>query len=362
MRLTDITHPVYFALSPQAVMVTLRAHGLDISKYDLRFLPADATGQLDFVIQRVSYRKTRDEAFATLIGGVLQVPIRAGYHYLNSDTDWRAQADAFCGFVAPYDYHFFACDFEGTFNILSADFAYQAWQWIHYVQDKTGKPVVLYTSPYLYNDHMIKSQVKYGINWDTIPLWTAQWFLIPNPNGSPMIPNGRPSGWKLWQYTAKGNGPLYGVARPTTCDLNVFNGTVADMRSYFKIGDTPPPPNGGTMDDKYFRVTTTSIHVRSAPNISAPDTVAGGIKLNDIVHAVEMVTNGTVTWHKIDKIYRGGHLPVTLLSGENWSAEKSSTATWMVETANPEPVLANLPDHFIAYDASNSPVGRYNKQ
>ncbi len=56
--------------------ITPRAHGIDISKYDLSFDPAKATGQLDFVIQRVSYRTTRDELFLKLLPGVLKMPIR----------------------------------------------------------------------------------------------------------------------------------------------------------------------------------------------------------------------------------------------------------------------------------------------
>lgn len=219
--------------------ITERAHGLDISKYDLFFRPEEATGQLDFVVQRISYRTTRDEAFDTLIGGVLSVPIRGGYHYLNSDTDWKRQADKFIEYVSPYKYHFFVCDFEGAFNVLSMDFANRAWNWIHYVQDKTGVTNLLYTSPSLYKDWIFPSQNKFGINWNSVPLWQAQWLHTPNPNGTPSKVSGRISGWNLWQYTDKGNGKLYGVSRPTACDLDVYNGTVEQMKEWLKIDTTP---------------------------------------------------------------------------------------------------------------------------
>lgn len=221
----------------------MRAHGLDISKYDIYFRPETATGQLDFVIQRISYRTTRDEAFTVLVPGVMKVPIRGGYHYLNSDRGWKEQADAYLKFISGYDYHFHACDFEAAFNSLSPEFAYQAWQWIHYIADKTGKPTLLYTSPSLYNKYIAPSQSRFGINWNTVDLWQAQWFFTPNPNGTPSTPIGRTAGWKLWQYTDKGNGPLYGVSRSTAADLDVFNGTVQQMRDYLHLsGTTPPPP------------------------------------------------------------------------------------------------------------------------
>jgi GH25 family lysozyme M1 (1,4-beta-N-acetylmuramidase) len=290
----SLLHPLYFSAFPQGATVTPRAHGIDASKYDLFFHPEEATGQLDFVIQRISYRATRDEAFETLLPGVMSVPIRGGYHYLNSDTDWRRQADKYLSCIDGYDYHFHACDFEGAFNVLSTGFAYWAWLWIHYVQEKTGVPVLLYTSPSLYNQYIAPSQTKLGINWNTVPLWTAQWFFTPNPNGTPSNPVGRTSGWKFWQYTDKGNGPLYGVSRPTACDLNVFNGTVQELQEWLNVGAPPvvviPPNDGGIM---YRGTTATIAKVWNAiggqqiAEIRAGETVRGNPPQGDYVFLLE---------------------------------------------------------------------------
>jgi GH25 family lysozyme M1 (1,4-beta-N-acetylmuramidase) len=233
-------HRLYFTLFPQDVTITPRAHGLDVSKYDQYFLPNEATAQLDFVIQRVSYGITRDEAFAKLVGGVMQVGIHGCYHYLSSYINWQEQADKFLSYIAGYDYHFLVCDFEGAFNLLNTAFAYSAWRWIKYVEQKTGKPVILYTSPSLYNDYITPSQSLYNIDWNTVALWTAQWFFTPNPDGTPSLPKGRTAGWKLWQYTDKGDGTKYGVARSTACDLDVYNGTPAQMRDWLGIGRPAP--------------------------------------------------------------------------------------------------------------------------
>ena len=190
MKTSPITHRLYYLLAPQSAVITTRAHGIDISKYDLEFVPENATGQLDFVWQRISYRLTRDEAFEKLLPGVMRVPIRMGYHYLNSGTDWKAQADAYLSYISGFEYHAHAVDFEGTANVLSQSFAYDAWRWRDYVEQKTGKITHLYTGRYLYQDWLIPSQKTYGINWDTVPLWHAQYFYVPNPDGTPNMPTG----------------------------------------------------------------------------------------------------------------------------------------------------------------------------
>lgn len=271
----SIWHPLYFSVNPQGSEITTRAHGLDISKYDLYFHPDVATAQLDFVIQRVSYRLTRDEGFANLIDGVMQIPIRGGYHYLNTDTAWKLQADKYLSYVSGLPYHFHACDFEGAFNVLSLDYAYWAWQWIHYVQDRTGKPVFLYTSPSLYSRWIFPSQARFGINWNTVPLWTAQWFWTPNANGTPSTPTGRTAPWKLWQYTDKGNGPLFGVSRPTACDLNVFNGTRADMARYLNI-TVPPRETPPEVEAMWKGRTNTAAKLWREPGVGQIDTIPSG--------------------------------------------------------------------------------------
>ncbi len=222
------------------ITLTPRAHGIDLSKYDLHFTPENAVNQLDFAIQRVSYRLTRDEAFAQLVDAVMRVPIRGGYHYLNSDTDWKAQADKFIAYASPFDYHFYVCDFEAAFNVLSTGFAYSAWKWIQYVKQQTGKPVMLYTNFSNYQDYIAPSERVYGIDWDMVPFWQAQYFNVRTPNGTPSTPAGRTAPWKIWQYTDNADGTLYGMGRATAGDLDVFNGTVQEMRAWLGV-EAPEP-------------------------------------------------------------------------------------------------------------------------
>lgn len=222
-------------------MITSRAHGIDISKYDVSFNPDLATEQLDFVIQRASYRVTKDEAFDVLNPGVQKVPIRLAYHYLNSDTAWQLQADKFLSVVDGKNFHAYVCDFESSFNVMSPTFAKMAWDFIKHVTVTTGKRCILYTGYYHYKDYLVPSQTQYGINWNIPDLWIAQYWDVPNPDANPNLPVARTAGWSFWQYTARGNGTLYGTGRSAACDLNVFNGNVASLRSWLNLPAEPTP-------------------------------------------------------------------------------------------------------------------------
>lgn len=226
-----------------------RAHGLDISKYDLTFDPSKSVNQLDFVVQRASYRVTKDEAFDTLNPGVQQVPIRLAYHYLNSDTGWEAQADKFLSVVDGKNFHAYVCDFEDSFNVMSPTFAKMAWDFCKKIVVTTGKRCMVYTNFYHYKDYLVPSQAQYGINWNLVDLWIAQYWNVPDPNAVPNLPPGRTSGWSMWQYTAKADGTTYGAGRSTACDLDVFNGDVPTMRTWLGIDNPTPPPSNNPVAD-----------------------------------------------------------------------------------------------------------------
>ena len=220
----------------------MRAKGIDISKYDLSFDPTLATEPIDFVVQRASYRTTKDEGFDNLFPGVSQIPIRLAYHYLNSDTAWQPQADKFLSVVAGKDFHGFVCDFEATANVLSIPFAKAAWDFMKYIVLQTGKRCLVYTNYYHYKDFLTPSQATYGINWNLADFWIAQYPSDPNPEaGTPTLPPGR-VGWSMWQWTSRGNGTAHGTGRPTTLDQDVFNGTVEEMRTWLGIAEPEPAP------------------------------------------------------------------------------------------------------------------------
>lgn len=221
-----------------------RANGLDLSKYDISFDPTRSVEPIDFVIQRASYRLTKDEKFDEIYPGVAQVPIRLAYHYLNSDKPWKDQADFFLNVVQGKNFHAYVCDFEDAYNVLSQRFAYDCWQFLTYIVRTTGKRAILYTGRYTYMDWLVPSQRTYGIDWNNVDYWQAQYFIPPTNTIQPVMPTGRTAGWKLWQWTSSADGSKWGTGRIGEGDLNVFNGTVAEMRSWLGLADepTPPPP------------------------------------------------------------------------------------------------------------------------
>lgn len=210
----------------------MKAHGIDLSKYDLSFDPDKATKPIDFVIQRASYGLTKDQAYDTLLPGVLKTPIRMAYHYLSSSASYQSQVDKFLSVVGNTDFHAYAADFEEYYNTMSVDFALLAWNFIKEVAIRTGKRVLLYTNPDKYNLFIRPSGTRFGLNWNQVDLWLANW--LNNPGLNPELPVGRTS-WDIWQYeNSKTDGLEYGIGR-TTIDLNVFNGTVYQMRSWLGL-------------------------------------------------------------------------------------------------------------------------------
>jgi len=67
--------------------------------------------------------------------------------------------------------------------------------------------------------------------------------------------------WKIWQITDKATGSEFGVGS-TRVDINVFNGTVEEMREYFNIDENdsvfePSPeiqPDGLSQAEKLKRL------------------------------------------------------------------------------------------------------------
>ena len=219
----------------------MKAHGVDISHWDVSFDPEKATGLIDFAIQKASEGTFRDSKIAEIWAGVQKVPIRGAYHYLRSGSNWQTQADFFITVVKGNDHHFYALDFEGMGNTMGASFADMAHQWIEYATAKTGKPVLLYTNPSHYDTDLF----PYGDWMKDYPLWLAQYWKNPKPDMDPGMPKKRKLGdWTIYQYASEinfaGHAKEYGTP-VNSIDLNVFNGTVADMRAWLKLGAPPPP-------------------------------------------------------------------------------------------------------------------------
>lgn len=266
-----------------------RAIGVDVSHYDYPFDPSRATKPIDFAIMKAGEGVYRDPKFYEIWSGVSKVPIRGAYWYLRSMWGWQAQADKFLEIVKDYDFHFYALDFEDTGNVMGPRFADMAHMWMVYVSAKAGgKPKLLYTNP----NHYDADLSPYGDWMKLCPLWIAQYWWNPSPDANPGMPRNRKD-WKIYQYACErnfpGHGHEYGCGG-NSVDLNVYNGTVADMRSWLNLlPDTAPippappipaPPVGA----ERYKVLPSALNIRESPSVYA-DLVAA-LHAGDVVEAV----------------------------------------------------------------------------
>lgn len=223
----------------------MNAHGIDLSKWQNTFTPkAPPPRPMDFVIQRLSYGMVRDERYFQFAATVQSWPIRGAYHYVSSAVDWKSQVDWFLE-LADDQYDFLAWDVEKGYNTNSTSYIYGVLRALEYLTKQSGKRVLLYCSPDTWGTWLQPIQADL-LKYD---LWVAHyWTIRPDPTKKQPVPNywtvrgasAMRRDWRFWQYDDKGGGNKgkdYG-AGSYGLDLNIYNGTVDDLRSWLKIA--PP--------------------------------------------------------------------------------------------------------------------------
>ena len=129
----------------------MRATGSDISKWQTSFTPQ---GNIDFVIQKVSEGLAKDALYDELLPSVKTIERRGGYHYFRTEVDPIAQAEFFYNAQAGQGFKWLAVDYEKTNNVLDAEGAENLRICIEHLDSLVAKPVVLYTSPYIWRDNL----------------------------------------------------------------------------------------------------------------------------------------------------------------------------------------------------------------
>ena len=268
-------------------MATKRAHGIDISQWQATFSPTDEhKSDIDFVILKASQSNFSDPKFENYYPSSLGIPLRGAYHYFETLKyttsellskakgkkqkgkkqkkqkkqkkaakinvrlrDGKEQADFFLDRVKDKNFHFFALDIEfgrnpktwigRSQNKFTPQDIKNIKGWINYVSEKTGKPVLLYTNPNIYKNHLLPNG---GEILSDLDLWLAGYPNNPNRETDNPLQifkiHEDVKLWRFWQYSADGNnkGPAYGVGS-RHIDLDVFNGTVTDLRFWLGLGD-----------------------------------------------------------------------------------------------------------------------------
>lgn len=238
-------------------VITTRAHGIDVSRWQETYVYAQTWGQVDFAIQKMTEGTWWDDKWGNLWDqGTSQVPIRGMYHYQRSGTSWKAQADNILEMVARVTpkLHIIALDVEKINNILDKTYFSDSKRILEYLSVNSDRKIILYINPDIFNiahPLMLKNFGQEGVKWLLdYPMWLAQYWWVPDPNKQPATPKLR-GDWDLWQYTDKGDTKnAQGQRHYGSPDLNVFNGTADQMRAWAGADEiiTPPPSTKVTID------------------------------------------------------------------------------------------------------------------
>jgi len=220
--------------------------GIDCSKWQGVMDWVKAAERANFAFIRAGYGNAYvDEQLAANARGCRENGMPYGiYWYTTPDKDWRKHADSLVAAYTEYGGDLPpVMDAEETGGLDKQRLAGWYEKFINRFEGITGKRLAIYTSPGFWNTNMPLT------NWAKHhPLWVAHWTAAAQPTlPFDWMPKNNPNGypWTFWQYTAKGDGALYG-AQSKSIDLNRFNGDAAAFRKAFGVdphfpGDTPPP-------------------------------------------------------------------------------------------------------------------------
>jgi hypothetical protein len=248
-----------------------RAFGIDIS-------PRSHTGYTyqnkhDFVMVGVSdgnFMLTGDNVYSgigyeRLLEEAQKAPVTIAYHYMRSSWSVDTQLDVFLAAIEGFDVDAYCLDFEQTNNIKSKEFATKT-KTMLYEMDSLA-PSILYSGRYLIQDWLFYYDEYFPRENE---IWIAQypyygwneWYadMTTNLNKVPVLPAG--CDWRLWQYSADGNNKASenGLVGGKSVDLNVYNGTIQEMKEWAQVGVVEPPtPIPGCTDEEKALIRQNSI-------------------------------------------------------------------------------------------------------
>jgi lysozyme len=242
----------------------MRAEGIDISRYQSSYDPTVKAH--DFVFVRAAYGTSPDTRFSQHVQSCADVPVVGAYQYFRSAQPWKAQADAFLALADVANVDVAILDVERYGNSMSMQFGDDARQWLEYVKERFAGRLLLYTNPATY-----QLLLQYGQRWMSAwDYWCAQYpyrgwndqlVNVVSGDWQPRLPATRDS-WHFWQYSADGNrkGNENGIAGwRADVDLNVFNGTRAELMAWAGKDESEPEPEPDVfplvVEDGRYRVT-----------------------------------------------------------------------------------------------------------
>ena len=156
---------------------------------------------------------------------------RGAYHFMDWTTSAANQARYFASLlvddpgelppVADFEYR--------TGAPTRAKATEELYAFVSGVEQAVGKRAMIYTAPYYWREFFSGAHADY---FAARPLWIAHYGV-----SRPTVPAPWDA-WTFWQYSAKGDGKLFG-AESLDLDMDYFNGTPDTFAAAFSLAHTP---------------------------------------------------------------------------------------------------------------------------
>lgn len=232
---TTATHPSDLQLSDslQHSGTSQRIKGLDISHFQgtIRWADIKTDGKHFVYIKATESDDFIDDTFKRHWRGALKEDILCGaYHFFHPTVDPEAQARLFIRMVKGYmtDQSLPpVLDVEVNLEkeeLTAALYSENVLRWLIAVEKALKRKPVIYTNEHIGNKYLRASALK------NYPLYIA----YPDPKlkgNAPHLPHTWDT-YAFWQYSSKKD-PIHGVETQNV-DLDIFNGTLEDLKDFIK--------------------------------------------------------------------------------------------------------------------------------
>lgn len=233
------------------------ARGADMSEWNGHYEPKIP---LDFVLQRVSQASPGgvklDQRLEELYADCATVPEMGGWHFWSGFKPTQEQIDIYLRGVQGKRYVVHALDWEERnsrgeiINPFTKASAEEAGKWMRAIAQATGKKVLLYIQRSDY-----KQLVSFSVSWlNEFDLWAKYWILNPYLDTATLkgiafsfrIPVERirflQFGGDSGDVQGRGQGREYGTPQAASIDVDIYPGTLSQLRAEFGTGGPTPDP------------------------------------------------------------------------------------------------------------------------
>lgn len=248
---------------------TYEVVGIDVSVWQGLMDWSIAKDKVHFAFLRAGYGNTYiDPQLSNNVLGCMDNDIPYGmYWYLKPDKNWKLQAESFAnvysGQLPP------VADVEESGGLGKTELESFVVKFIGRFKELTNKDVMIYTSPNFWNTYMprtnwAKNYLLWNAHWTTAdePILPYDWVKINNPKT-----------WEFWQYSAKGDGSMYG-AQSRNIDLNRYRYSISQFNATYGTnikplpGDEDPPMTEIIVHKG--KVLAGALRIREQPNTTSP--------------------------------------------------------------------------------------------